>query len=330
MSERGNPPSGGGGVHDPDWIDQILDRAADQVAPGAAPAGSARATTPVDTTMPLPVVPEAPAVATVPEDSLGEIRWVDAAPVTPASTPVASQPAGLTAQDVGRSAWADELSSVGDDDPQGWDKLSWQDLEGRRTDSDDPIDSGTTAFGRVMREWGPVLLVAVTIAIVVRLFLVQAYHIPSLSMAPTLEEGDRVIVNRLSYRFGDIERGQVVVFSKPPNQNAGANDLIKRVVALPGETVQFNGGNVFVDGLLVEEPYIAEQGSTRSRSFSIPGCAQADASPELCTVPEDYIFVMGDNRRGSQDSRTFGPIPTDSVVGRAFVRVWPLNNIDWL
>ena len=280
--------------------------------------------------MPLPIVPTSPPVATLPGDSLGEIRWVDTTPVTPAATTIAPQNSGLTAQDVGRSAWSEQLTSVGETDPKGWDKLSWQDLEGRGPDSDDPIDAGTTAFGRVMREWGPVLLVAVTIAIVVRLFLVQAYHIPSLSMAPTLDEGDRVIVNRLSYQFGDIERGQVVVFSKPPNQDAGANDLIKRVIALPGETVQFNGGNVFVDGLLVEEPYLAEPGSTRSRSFSIPGCAQADASPDLCTLPEGYIFVMGDNRRGSQDSRTFGPIPTDSVVGRAFIRVWPLNNIDWL
>ena len=174
------------------------------------------------------------------------------------------------------------------------------------------------------------LVAAVVIALFTRLVLVQAYHIPSLSMAPTLEEGDRVIVNRLSYRFGEIERGQVVVFNKPPNQPSDANDLIKRVIALPGETIQFQDGEVYVDGLLVQEPYLAQVSSTRPRSFSIPGCAQEVASPDSCTVPADYIFVMGDNRAGSQDSRTFGPISIDTVVGRAFLRIWPLTDVNQL
>lgn len=280
--------------------------------------------------MPLPIVPNDGGVTTVPTDGLLEVRWVDSPPVTPASTPVTQPKPGLTPQSVGRSAWADELRSVGDEDPQGWDKLSWQDLDKRGPQRSDPLQGKTSPFGRALREWGPVFVAAVTIAIITRMFLVQAYHIPSLSMAPTLEKGDRVIVNRLSYQFGEIDRGQVIVFAKPPTQQDGANDLIKRVVGLPGETVQLNGGNVYVDQKLVVEPYLSQPESTRSRSGSIPGCAQPEASPDLCVVPDGYVFVMGDNRTGSQDSRIFGPISIDSVRGRAFVRVWPLNHINWL
>ena len=327
---NGDPPVGGGSVDDPDWIDRILDRAAKEAAAEPPePAVTAPQPPGHDSTLPLPIVPAEAAVATAPADGLLEIRWVDSLEVTPASTPVAAPRTGLKPQDVGRSAWADELQSVGDEDPHGWENLSWQDLEQRGPQRGDPLDDKTTTFGRILREWGPVFIAAVTIAIITRLFLVQAYHIPSLSMAPTLDKGDRVVVNRLSYQFGDIGRGQVVVFSKPPNQPAGANDLIKRVVGLPGETVQISAGNIYVDGMLVQEPYLAQPGSTRSRSF-IPGCAQPEPAMDRCTVPEGYVFVMGDNRAGSQDSRVFGPVAIDSVVGRAFVRVWPLNNINWL
>lgn len=337
MSQNGKPPAGEGGVEDPEWIDRILDRATAQ-APTARPipaepeATGPASTAPISDEVPIvaPTTDQLPEVRPVAGDGLAEIRWVDTLDVAPAATSVIPAKSGLTAQDAGRSAWADELAAIDDRDPQGWDKLSWQDLEEREPRRGDPIHGkARSPFGRVLREWGPVLIAAVTIAVLTRLLLVQAYHIPSLSMAPTLEQGDRVIVNRLSYRFGDIERGQVVVFAKPANAPDGANDLIKRVIGLPGETITINGGNVFVDGFLVEEPYLASPQSTRPRS-AIPGCAQEQPSNERCVVPEGYIFVMGDNRAGSSDSRVFGPIPTDTVVGRAFVRVWPFNSISWL
>lgn len=274
-----------------------------------------------------------PAVSRSRVDELSHIQWAEGPQVRPASEPIADQPGDqpgrLTAASVGRSAWDDGLASVGQDDPDGWDTLSWQDLDGTADASEGPL-SETPAFTRVLREWGPVLIAAVLIALFTRLVLVQAYHIPSLSMAPTLEEGDRVVVNRLSYRFGEIERGQVVVFHKPPNQPSDANELIKRVIGLPGETLQFRDGEVYVDGQLVVEPYLAQPASTRPRSFSIPGCAQEAASPDECLVPSGFIFVMGDNRTGSQDSRTFGPVSIDSVVGRAFLRIWPLTDINQL
>ncbi|MDC1390381.1 signal peptidase I, partial [Acidimicrobiales bacterium] len=250
-------------------------------------------------------------------------------PVTPAQNAVVprapvSSSAVLTPEAVGRSAWDSELASVGQSDPEGWDKLSWQDLDEKRSSGHSPLRE-QTSFGRLLREWGPVLFAAVVIALFVRLVLVQAYHIPSASMVPTLEEGDRVVVNRLSYQFGEVERGQVVVFKKPQG-SSGQNDLIKRIIGLPGETIRFADNQVYVNGLRLEEPYLAEQDSTRPR-LTIPGCAQATPAPDTCVVPEGAIFMMGDNRLGSSDSRVFGPIEIDNVVGRAFLRVWPLNNL---
>ena len=237
--------------------------------------------------------------------------------------PVSSS-AVLTPEAVGRSAWDSELASVGQSDPEGWGKLSWQDLDEKRSSGHSPLRE-QTSFGRLLREWGPVLFAAVVIALFVRLVLVQAYHIPSASMVPTLEEGDRVVVNRLSYQFGEVGRGQVVVFKKPQG-SSGQNDLIKRIIGLPGETIRFADNQVYVNGLRLEEPYLAEQDSTRPR-LTIPGCAQTTPAPDTCVVPEGTIFMMGDNRLGSSDSRVFGPIEIDSVVGRAFLRVWPLNNL---
>jgi len=325
---------GDGGVSEPDWIDQILERATTQTDAVSAP-GSA--SLPIVPAPDRPVVKRAPAAP----DGLAEIRWVDSPQVTPASTPIIQPPvtpaqnavvprapvsssAVLTPEAVGRSAWDSELASVGQSDPEGWDKLSWQDLDEKRSSGHSPLRE-QTSFGRLLREWGPVLFAAVVIALFVRLVLVQAYHIPSASMVPTLEEGDRVVVNRLSYQFGEVERGQVVVFKKPQG-SSGQNDLIKRIIGLPGETIRFADNQVYVNGLRLEEPYLAEQDSTRPR-LTIPGCAQTTPAPDTCVVPEGTIFMMGDNRLGSSDSRVFGPIEIDSVVGRAFLRVWPLNNL---
>lgn len=328
MTSSGETPSGADdGVNEPDWIDQILARAGDSVGDGST--GSAAQAT-QDPGSPI-------------TDDLAEIKWVDEEPqVTPASTPIVTprpdlsaqrapeatrSATALTAENVGRSAWDGELASVGDEEPAGWEKLSWQDLE-----SGDETRTSTyaepTGFGRMVREWGPVLFAAVAIALFVRLVLVQAYHIPSGSMIPTLENGDRVVVNRLSYRTGEVQRGQVVVFAKPPGAS-GENDLIKRVIGLPGETIRFADNQVFINDLLVTEPYLAPPGTTSPRSSEtpIPGCAQETPAVDLCLIPEGHVFVMGDNRGASSDSRVFGPVDADTIVGRAFLRVWPLNNM---
>ena len=204
---------GDGGVGEPDWIDQILERATTETD---AVSASGSASLPIVPAPDRPVVKRAPAAP----DGLAEIRWVDSPQVTPASTPITQPPvtpaqnavvprapvsssAVLTPEAVGRSAWDSELASVGQSDPEGWDKLSWQDLDEKRSSGHSPLRE-QTSFGRLLREWGPVLFAAVVIALFVRLVLVQAYHIPSASMVPTLEEGDRVVVNRLSYQFGEV------------------------------------------------------------------------------------------------------------------------------
>lgn len=195
--------------------------------------------------------------------------------------------------------------------------------------SDDPISGRMRGF----LEWGAVVVGALAVALLIKTFLMQAYFIPSGSMEPTLQIGDRVLVNKLSYDFGDIGRGDLVVFNRPPNQPDGEDDLIKRVIALPGETIEIRDGQVFITTVdnpnqqRLEEPYLAEGVSTTGL-VNTQACVNATATS--CTIPDGFVFVMGDNRPGSRDSRVFGPISEDLVVGRAFLRVWPLGDVGFL
>jgi signal peptidase I len=179
--------------------------------------------------------------------------------------------------------------------------------------------------GRLLREWIVVVAIALLLALLVRTFLLQQFSIPSESMSDTLERGDRVFVNKLSYRLHDVNRGDVVVFARPPGQpDDGIKDLIKRVIGLPGETLEFRDCQVVVDGLVLEEPYV-------DRACTTPPAESVDPEQDAkVTVPDGMVFVMGDNREGSFDSRYFGPIDQDSIVGRAFVIVWPISRWAWL
>ena len=181
---------------------------------------------------------------------------------------------------------------------------------------------------RFLRQWGPLVMGTLLIGLLLRSFVVQSYEIPSESMLPTLENGNRVVVNRLSYQLGEVERGQVVVFDRPPSLD-GENDLIKRVIGLPGETIRLVDTNVYIEGLRVIEPYLLVSESTRSKG-PIPGCAQPLADANQCVIPEGHVFVMGDNRRGSADSREFGPVGIDTIVGRAVGIVWPPTDLSQL
>jgi len=188
------------------------------------------------------------------------------------------------------------------------------------------------AFATTVRgilEWVGVIAGAFVFALVVKTFLFQAYYIPSPSMEATLEISDRIIVNKLSYQLHDVNRGDVIVFKNPEGASRGVEDLIKRVVGLPGETVQVQGGRVYIDETLLLEPYLAAQDITGSFSKP-PGCVGINDAPDQCTVADGYVFVMGDNRPNSNDSRIFGPIPVDSIEGRAFLRVWPLGRLERL
>lgn len=165
-------------------------------------------------------------------------------------------------------------------------------------------------------EWIVILAGALLVAFVVKTFLFQAFFIPSPSMVPTLEVHDRVLVNKLSYRLHDVHRGDVVVFERPPNDTGTIRDLIKRVVAVEGDTIETRGDTLYVNDEPVNEPYV--------KSSSI-GSAVARR-----TIPTNQVFVMGDNRTNSSDSRVFGPIDEDTIVGRAFVKIWPLGSFGLL
>lgn len=185
---------------------------------------------------------------------------------------------------------------------------------GPRSDS---ADRRPSSHLRGALEWVLILLGAVAVAFVIKTFLFQAFYIPSVSMEPTLNVKDRVIVNKLSYDFHDVHRGDIVVFKSPPGEDtATVKDLIKRVIALPGETVEARDGRILIDGQPLKEPYLHD------------GVTTGQMEPHK--VPSGHVWVMGDNRPNSKDSRYFGAIAEDLIVGRAFIRVWPIPKLSLL
>jgi signal peptidase I len=180
---------------------------------------------------------------------------------------------------------------------------------------------------RWLREGIIVVLVAVIVAVLLRAFVVQTFFIPSGSMEPTLGIGDRILVNKLSYDLHSVNRGDIVVFARPPAENCGGpevNDLVKRVIGLPGNVISLSGGHVYVDGKQLDESWLpqSEQGVTTAGP---PGTTYSLVKP--FKVPANDYFVMGDNRTDSCDSRYWGPIPKSLIVGKVELRVWPLSSI---
>jgi len=190
-------------------------------------------------------------------------------------------------------------------------------------------------------EWIVVVGGALLVAVLIKTFLFQAFYIPSASMQPTLKVGDRVLVNKLSYHLHDVHRGDIIVFQRPPDSQPTVSvqscdgktltisraawsdkvdDLIKRVVALPGETVEWRNGHVFINGNQLDEPYLSAGVSTPQFSFGA----------QCIKVPDHDVFVLGDNRGNSSASNVAGPIDENLIVGRAFVRVWPPGSIGGL
>ena len=197
---------------------------------------------------------------------------------------------------------------------------------------------GALAF---LRELPILLLVAFLLALLIKTFLVQAFYIPSESMEPTLNVGDRVLVNKVSYHLHPIHRGDIIVFSDPhplpqPHRNPVSaffhwlteglgvstspdKDFIKRVIGLPGEEVEIKRGVVYINGKALDEPYITASAREGTGAYG------------PITVPANSLFVMGDNRTNSNDSRFgLGFIPLDKVIGRAFVIIWPPSRVGLL
>jgi signal peptidase I len=182
---------------------------------------------------------------------------------------------------------------------------------------------------RTIIEWAILIGSALLIAILIKTFLFQAFYIPSESMKPTLNVGDRVLVNKVSYRLHDVNRGDIVVFETPPkakDANGEIKDLVKRVVALPGETFSTRDGTVYINGRPLKEPYLQEGVKTCAPNTAATTCG--DISDQR--IPANDVLVLGDNRAASKDSRFFGPIKESSIVGRVFVRIWPINDIGFL
>jgi len=199
--------------------------------------------------------------------------------------------------------------------------------------------AGHNSLRRNLAELPILAAIALIVVFVTKTFVAQPYYIPSGSMEPQLHVGDRVVVSKLAYQLHDPRRGDIIVFPSPEDTSPGDQGtlpgkfarsvleavgitkpqktiLIKRVIALPGETVEGRSGHVFIDGRLLIEPYL-------------PPDVVTETFPPT-TVPDGHLWVMGDNRKDSEDSHIFGPITESSVIGRAIAKVWPPGETSFL
>jgi signal peptidase I len=179
-----------------------------------------------------------------------------------------------------------------------------------------------SSTSRTILEYVILAVVAIAVALLIQQFLVKPYRIPSASMENTLLIGDRVLVDRISWRFSDPQRGDIVVFHPPFNGPV----LIKRIIGLPGDEVSLADGSVYINGKLLDEPYVrvvdGQKEPTQPFSNGLPWSLQSPFK-----VPAGSYFVMGDNRTDSGDSREFGPVKRGQFVGRAFAKYWPPGRI---
>lgn len=182
---------------------------------------------------------------------------------------------------------------------------------------------------RSLREWAFVIIVAVVIATVLRTYVVQQFYIAGPSMETTLFGDDRVLVNKLAYRFGDPTRGDIIVFDRITlnGDSVQHDDLIKRVVGLPGETIEIKGCTVFVDGVALDEPWLPEP----MRDSSVDPTTRCGTTTVAATeIGPDQVYLIGDNRPLSFDSRMFGPVDISVIVGKAMVVIWPPQDMQRL
>ncbi|HUY86247.1 MAG TPA: signal peptidase I, partial [Acidimicrobiales bacterium] len=179
-----------------------------------------------------------------------------------------------------------------------------------------PVGAGPLPPNTPLRrgiEWLIIVVVALTVAFVVKTFVLQAFFIPTGSMEPTLMINDRILVDKLSYDMHAVHRGDIVVFTNPMSGEPQIKDLVKRVIGLPGETISSNAaGQVVINGHPLRESYL------------VKGIAPGPPI-HTQTIKAGYVFMMGDNRSDSEDSRYFGQVRESTIVGRVVVRVWPLG-----
>jgi len=162
-----------------------------------------------------------------------------------------------------------------------------------------------------IKEWVSTILIAIVLVIIIRTFLLDSRVVPSSSMEPSILPNDRLFVEKISHRLFGLERGDVIVF-EPPEGSEFQDDMIKRLIALPGDTVEIKDGKLYLNGEPQEEPYLKEP-----VNYEMP----------KQVVPEGKIFVLGDNRNRSLDSHAWGFADIDSVKGKAWITYWPPSRI---
>jgi len=188
--------------------------------------------------------------------------------------------------------------------------------------SEAPIETKTPKRRKPRRraaiEWTIIIIVAILVSFLLRTFAFQTFYIPSGSMEPTLQIGDRIIVDKLAVTWGHINIGDIVVFKAPPSENCGevVTDLVKRVIGLPGDHLTSKGNTIYVNGTALKENW--------------PHNEPLGQAIGKVTVPQGQYFMMGDNHSDSCDSRMWGTVPRSDIIGKAFVRIWPLSRIGFL
>jgi signal peptidase I len=167
-------------------------------------------------------------------------------------------------------------------------------------------------------EWAVIIVLAVVVSFVMRTYVVQTFFIPSASMEPTLQIGDRILVSKLSIDFGTVHTGDIVVFKAPPAEHCGdaVSDLVKRVIGVPGDHLTSKGNTIYINGHALNETW------THVEPLGTP--------IGNVTVPPDSYFVMGDNHPNSCDSRYWGFVPRKDLIGKVFFRIWPLSHVGFL
>jgi signal peptidase I len=168
-----------------------------------------------------------------------------------------------------------------------------------------------------VRDTLEIIFLALVLYVVIQ-YAVQTVHVLGSSMYPTLHDNDLLVASKISYKLHNPQRGDIIVF-KPPDE--ASRDFIKRIIALPGERLRIVNSVVYINGQVLHEPYLPEKW-TYNNNWPATGQEQI--------IPPDEYFVMGDNRNHSSDSRTFGPIALDAILGKAEVRIWPLNTTGFL
>ena len=185
----------------------------------------------------------------------------------------------------------------------------FNDLEEAELDQPPRLGAGRRLL-QLLREVLETVLPAILIALLINVFIGQATRVEGQSMEPNLHTDQRLVVEKVSYRFHGPQRHDIVVLKLP---SQGDELLIKRVVGLPGETVEIRNGQVLINGVPLDEPFVDEE-------------TQPGRNGQV-TVPPLHVYVLGDNRNHSNDSRSFGPVPIENLVGRAWLSYWPPENV---